>query len=64
MFLADWFPRNGCGPLRAGSNPMAFLSKEFFHRMGETGHAPSETATDVLDTLKEGRDTFLAGATE
>jgi hypothetical protein len=34
------------------------------HRMGETGHVPPETATDVFDTLEESRDTFLAGPTE
>jgi len=32
--------------------------------MGETGHVPPETATDVLDILKESRHTFLAGAAE
>ncbi len=64
MVLSNGFRANNCGPLQAGSNLMTVLSKEFFHRMGETSHVLRETATDVFDTLKEGWDTFLAGATE
>jgi len=64
MFLADWFPRKWLWASPDWVKSHGVSSKEFFQRMGETGHVPPETATDVLDTLKEGRDTFLTGATE
>jgi hypothetical protein len=39
-------------------------SKKFFQWMGETGRVPRETVEDVLSTLKEGRDEFLASVEE
>ena len=38
--------------------------KKFFQWMGETGRVPPETVEDVLSTLKEVRDEFLASVEE
>jgi hypothetical protein len=38
--------------------------KKFFQSMGETGCVSPKTVTDVLTTLKEGRDKFLEAVAE
>jgi len=44
------------------SNIVSF--KKFFQWMGETGRVSPETVADVLNTLKEDRDTFLRRVAE
>ncbi len=64
MFLANWFPRKAmwASPSSVKSNIASF--KKFFQWMGETGRVSSETVSDVLTTLKEGRDEFLESVAE
>jgi hypothetical protein len=60
MFLVDWFPRKALWASVTSVRSYLASFKKFFRWMGETGHVSPETVTDVLDTLKEGRDEFLA----
>jgi site-specific recombinase XerD len=64
MFLANWFPRKAmwASETSVKSNMASF--KKFFQWMRETGRVSRETVSDVLTTLKEGRDEFLESVAE
>lgn len=64
MFLDDWFPRKAMWASAASSKSNITSFKKFFQWLGETGRVSPETVTDVLTTLKEGRDEFLERAAE
>jgi len=60
MFLSDWFPRKALWSSVSSVKSYMASFKKFFQWMGETGRVTPETVEDVLSTLKEGRDEFLA----
>ncbi len=60
MFLEDWFPRKAMWSSVSSTKSNISPFKKFFRWMGETGRVSAETVADVLDTLKENRDEFLA----
>ncbi len=60
MFLENWFPRKAMWASVSSSKSNIASFKKFFRWMGETGRVSVETVADVLDTLKENRDEFLA----
>jgi site-specific recombinase XerD len=64
LFLADWFPRKALWASATSVKSYLASFKKFFQWMGETGRVSPETVTDVLDTLKEDRNEFLARAAE
>jgi site-specific recombinase XerD len=59
-FLEDWFPRKAMWASVTSTKSNMASFKKFFRWMGETGRVSAETVADVLDTLKENRDDFLA----
>jgi len=63
-FLADWFPHKALWASVASTKVYLASFKKFFKWMGETGLVSPETVADVLDTLKEERDVFLAQVAE
>jgi hypothetical protein len=64
MFLSDWFPRKALWSSVSSVKSYMTSFKKFFQWMGETGRVPPETVEDILSTLKEGRDEFLASVEE
>ena len=64
MFLSDWFPRKALWSSVSSVKSYMASFKKFFQWMGETGRVSPETVDDVLFTLKEGRDEFLASVAE
>ena len=64
MFLLDWFPRKALWSSVTSVKSYLGSFKKFFQWMGETRPVSPETVAEVLDTLKEGRDEFLAKAAE
>ncbi|SRR5258706_4008680 len=64
MFLSDWFPRKALWSSVSSVKSYMTSFKKFFQWMGETGRVPPETVEDILSTLKEGRDEFLASVDE
>ncbi|GAC1345903.1 MAG: hypothetical protein NVSMB27_08630 [Ktedonobacteraceae bacterium] len=64
MFLSYWAPRK-VGWTSVTTVKIFLTSfKKFFQWMGETGCLSPQTVADVLTTLKEGREEFLARAAE
>ncbi len=63
-FLGDWFPRKALWA--SVSSVKAYLAsfKKFYRWMGETGRVSPATVEEVLDTLKEERETFLRTVAE
>jgi len=63
-FLGDWFPRKALWA--SVSSVKAYLAsfKKFYRWMGETGRVAPATVEEVLDTLKEERETFLRTVAE
>ena len=64
MFLTDWFPRKALWSSVTSVKSYIDSFKKFFQWMEETGHVSPETVADVLTTLKEGRNKFLAAVAE
>ena len=64
MFLSDWFPRKALWSSVSSVKSYMASFKKFFQWLGETGRVSPETVEDVLSTLKEGRDEFLASVEE
>ena len=64
MFLTDWFPRKALWASVTSVKSYLASFKKFFQWMGETGRVSPETVADVLTTLKEDRDEFLAAVAE
>ena len=60
MFLGDWFPRKAMWASESSVKSNIASFKKFFQWMGETGCVSPQTVANVLSTLKEGRDKFLA----
>jgi site-specific recombinase XerD len=61
-FLSDWFPRKALWS--SPSSVKAYLTsfRKFFNWLGETGRVSEQVVRDVVDTLKEERETFLQAA--
>jgi site-specific recombinase XerD len=59
MFLANWFPRKALWASESTVKSNIASFKKFFQWMGETDRVSPQTVTDVLTTLKDGRDHFL-----
>jgi site-specific recombinase XerD len=64
MFLTDWFPRKALWSSVTSVKSYIASFKKFFNWLGETGRISPEVVTDVLTTLKEGRDEFLEAVAE
>ena len=64
MFLANWFPRKAMWASETSVKSNIASFKKFFQWMGETGRVSRETVSDVMTTLKEGRDEFLESVAE
>ncbi len=63
-FLADWFPRKALwASVRSVQASCASL-KKFFQWMGETSRVSPEVVAEVISTLKEERNVFLAQVAE
>src|SRR5690348_2335978 len=61
-FLSDWFPRKALWS--SPSSVKAYLTsfRKFFKWLGETGRVGEQVVQEVLDTLKQERETFLQAA--
>lgn len=64
MFFVDWFPRKASWASKSSVTSNITSFKKFFQWLGETGRVAPEIVTEVLTTLKEERDTFLANVDE
>jgi site-specific recombinase XerD len=64
MFLANWFPRKALWASEGTVKSNIASFKKFFQWMGETDRVSPQTVTDVLTTLKDGRDHFLKSVTD
>src|SRR5947209_12932580 len=64
MFLSDWFPRKAMWASETSVKSNIASFKKFFQWMAETGRVSPATVADVLSTLKEGRDEFLAAVAD
>jgi site-specific recombinase XerD len=63
-FLEDWFPRKALWASVSSMKVYLASFKKFFQWMGATGLVASETAEDVLATLKDSRTLFLKKVAE
>ena len=64
MFFMSWFPYKALWTSETGIKSYLASFKKFFLWMGETGHVSAATVSNVLTTLKEGRDQFLERAAD
>jgi len=63
-FLADWFPRKAVWASVRSVQAYCASFKKFFQWMGETRRVSSETVAEVISTLKDERNVFLAQVAE
>ena len=59
-FLSDWFPRKALWANETNMKTYFASFKKFFRWMETVGYVTPETVLDVVTTLKEDRDEFLA----
>jgi len=63
-FLADWFPRKALWASVHSVQAYCASFKKFFQWMGETSRVSPEIVAEVISTLKEERNVFLAQVAE
>jgi hypothetical protein len=63
-FLDDWFPRKALWASASSVKSYLASFKKFFQWMGQAGRVSPQTVADVLETLKEGKDSFLSNVAE
>jgi hypothetical protein len=63
-FLADWFPRKALWASVRSVQAYCASLKKFFQWMGETRRVSPEIVAEVISTLKEERNVFLAQVAE
>lgn len=59
MFLSDWFPRKALWASVTSVKSYLASFKKLFKWMAEAGHVSNETAAEVIEMLKEDRETFI-----
>ncbi len=63
-FLSDWFARKAMWASVTGIKSYLTSFKKFFQWMGEIGCVSPEVVAEVLTTLKEDQDEFLASVAD
>ena len=58
-FLSDWFPRKAMWASVSSVKSYLASFKKFFKWMAEAGHVSNETAAEVIEMLKEDRESFI-----
>lgn len=61
-FLSFWFPRKAMWSSPNSTKEYFTSFRKFFKWLGQTGQISEQVVGDVLNTLKEDRDTFLQAA--
>jgi len=59
-FLMDWYPRKAMWASVSSTKSYLASFRKFFKFMGQTGRLADDRVAEILDTLKQQREDFLA----